>query len=277
MEYRPEVYDNDNAGQLKDSERFLATMKNIMGDKIVDSVVDLGCGVGNVTKLMAAQLNCNTMTGVDVDAEMIHYARAKYPAMKFHVADMSYSWPKFEQLTGITGKSVDIVVSTYAVQWLFTEHQRTNAMENVHNMLKDGARGHFLFPAWASISYLFEEYLMKSACSRDVKNPWLENSDNWLLIWSKVCSENKLDIISLEVSRVKFEAKYSFLAVLFRWHLRLSCQCIDDDENQLVGDFLTDFKQNADKGVYKCPHYEINEDTIRFDIDLFELHVEKLD
>ncbi|KAI1292882.1 putative methyltransferase 235L [Halotydeus destructor] len=277
MEYAPHTYDNDDAGQFKDSKRFLIKMKKINGNKMVDSAVDIGTGVGNVTKMIADQMPCSSMVGIDVDSEMVRYATAKYPDLVFRVADCGSSWPQFKQSTGIPEKSVDLIVSTYAMHWLFTHSQRMNAMNNVKKMLKNGGQGHFLFTHQSSISYLCEEYLMKSRCTNDTKNSMLENGDKWRREWTNVCLENNLNISSFDVSRIQFEAKYSFLAVLFRWHLRLSRECIYDDEKEPVNEFLQYCRQKAEKGIYKCSHYEISQDTVKFDIDMFELHVEKID
>ncbi|KAI1292883.1 hypothetical protein HDE_06835 [Halotydeus destructor] len=274
MEYAPDIYDSDNAGQLKDSERFLIKMKKMYGNKMVDSAVDIGSGVGNVTNMMADRLGCTSMMGIDVDPQMVQYATAKYPHLEFRVANCGSSWPQFKQSIGVPEKSVDLIVSTYAMHWLFTHDQRMNAMNNVKRMLKNGGQGHFLFTPWGSISYLCEEYLMQLQCPKYSANAALGHSDNWLLEWSNVCSENNLNVISFDISRIRFRAKRSFLAVLFRYHLRLSRECIYDDENLLVDDFLRYVEQKVNQGHHTCHHYQIDNETVSHDIDLFELHVD---
>ncbi|KAI1292829.1 putative methyltransferase 235L [Halotydeus destructor] len=272
MEYGAEMYDKDSVGQLKDSKRFLTMVKKMLGNKSVDSAVDLGCGVGNVTKLMADQLDCNSMTGIDVDAEMVRYARAKYPSLKFHVADFGSRWPFFKKMTGLSEQSVDLVVSTYSLHWMYTDQQRENAMTNVKRMLKHGGQGHFLIVPWTSISHLYDEYLIQSKYSSQLKNIWLEESDNWQPIWSKVCSQAGLDITRFQVSTIQFEAKVTFLDVLFRWHLRTWRESLAN-EDEIVDDFLEYVVRKVERGTYSCSQYQISEGAIGFNIDTFELHV----
>ncbi|KAI1292879.1 putative methyltransferase 235L [Halotydeus destructor] len=237
MVYGAEIYDGDSAGQFEDSKRFLITVKKILGDKMADSVVDLGCGVGNVTKLVADQLNCKTMIGIDGDPCMVQYATAKHPSISFRVADYGLRWPHFKLMADVSEQSVDLVVSTYSLHWLFTDQQRANLMTNVKKMLKHGGQGHFLFVPWISISYLYDEYLMQSKYSAEMKNQWLETSDSWKPIWSEVCSQAGLDILRFEVSNIPFEAKITFLVVLFRRHLRTWREKLDN-EDEIVEDFL---------------------------------------
>jgi trans-aconitate 2-methyltransferase len=74
------------------------------------SVVDLGCGPGNLTALLASRWPDATITGVDSSPEMIAAARADHgDAGTFEVADLrDWSAP--------TG--VDVLVSNATLQWL---------------------------------------------------------------------------------------------------------------------------------------------------------------
>ncbi len=74
------------------------------------TVVDLGCGPGNLTALLAARWPGATVTGVDSSPEMIASARADHgDAATFEVADLR-DW------TAPDG--VDVLVSNATLQWL---------------------------------------------------------------------------------------------------------------------------------------------------------------
>ena len=73
------------------------------------TVVDLGCGPGNLTALLAQRWPDAQVRGVDSSAEMIASARRDVPGIDFEVADLR------EWLT--RGERADVVVSNATLQW----------------------------------------------------------------------------------------------------------------------------------------------------------------
>ena len=53
------------------------------------SAIDLGCGPGNSTAILAARFPAATITGLDSSADMIAAARARLPALRFTIADIA--------------------------------------------------------------------------------------------------------------------------------------------------------------------------------------------
>lgn len=53
------------------------------------AVVDIGCGPGNSTELLAARFPGAVVTGLDSSAEMVAAARVRMPGVAFEVADIS--------------------------------------------------------------------------------------------------------------------------------------------------------------------------------------------
>ncbi len=74
------------------------------------TVVDLGCGPGNLTGLLADRWPDAVVTGLDSSAEMIAAARDAQPALTFEVADLR-AWEPADA-------SVDVVVSNATLQWV---------------------------------------------------------------------------------------------------------------------------------------------------------------
>jgi trans-aconitate 2-methyltransferase len=74
------------------------------------SVVDLGCGPGNLTALLVERWPGARVVGLDSSAEMIEKARATTPAAQFRVADLR-DWA-----TG--ADQVDVLVSNATLQWV---------------------------------------------------------------------------------------------------------------------------------------------------------------
>jgi len=102
------------------------------------TVVDLGCGPGEVLLRVAALAPSLDLTGVDLDAEMIERAKRKAdrrlaPAdarrVRFVAADAS--------ALPLPDESVDLVVSSYAVHHLPDRHA---ARAEIMRVLKPGGR-----------------------------------------------------------------------------------------------------------------------------------------
>ena len=74
------------------------------------TVVDLGCGPGNLTSLLPERWPQAHVRGVDSSAEMIASARRDVPDIDFEVADLR------EWLA--RGERADVVVSNATLQWL---------------------------------------------------------------------------------------------------------------------------------------------------------------
>jgi trans-aconitate 2-methyltransferase len=75
-----------------------------------DTVVDLGCGPGNLTALLVERWPDARVVGLDSSTEMIAKARATTPAVDFRVADLR-DWA-----TG--ADQVDVLVSNATLQWV---------------------------------------------------------------------------------------------------------------------------------------------------------------
>ncbi len=72
-------------------------------------VVDLGCGPGNLTALLARRWPEASVTGLDSSPQMIEAARRDVPGIDFDVADLR-EWRPAEP--------VDVLVSNATLQWV---------------------------------------------------------------------------------------------------------------------------------------------------------------
>jgi len=72
-------------------------------------VVDLGCGPGNLTALLAARWPSALVEGLDSSPEMIERARADVPTVRFSVGDVrSWTMPA----------DCDVLISNATLQWV---------------------------------------------------------------------------------------------------------------------------------------------------------------
>lgn len=73
------------------------------------SVVDLGCGAGNLAPLILARWPKARLTGVDSSPEMLAKARAEYPQAEFIQADIARWRP---------AAPVEVIYSNAALHWI---------------------------------------------------------------------------------------------------------------------------------------------------------------
>ena len=76
------------------------------------TVVDLGCGPGNLTRLLADRWPGARVAGIDSSAEMIAKARTDVSGVEFEVGDLR-RW-----VADATPGSVDVLVSNATLQWV---------------------------------------------------------------------------------------------------------------------------------------------------------------
>ena len=76
------------------------------------TVVDLGCGPGNLTALLAQRWPDAEVIGLDSSPEMIEKARADVPGVRFEVGDLR------EWVSDDSGGRVDVLVSNATLQWV---------------------------------------------------------------------------------------------------------------------------------------------------------------
>lgn len=75
----------------------------------VRHAVDLGCGPGNSTEVLAQRFPGAQVRGLDSSADMLSDARARLPALEFELADIA-DW--------IAPEPVDVVLANASLQWL---------------------------------------------------------------------------------------------------------------------------------------------------------------
>lgn len=75
----------------------------------VRTAVDLGCGPGNSTEVLAARYPAATVRGLDSSDDMVRAARARLPDIPFDLADIA-DWR--------APSPVDVILANASLQWL---------------------------------------------------------------------------------------------------------------------------------------------------------------
>src|SRR5213594_4245095 len=105
-----------NAGQyLKVEDQRTQPCRDLVariGLAHVRKVIDLGCGPGNSTKVLAERWPDAQITGVDDSLPMIEDARRKHPQHQWIVEDITHWAEK------LSSETFDLVFSNAALQWV---------------------------------------------------------------------------------------------------------------------------------------------------------------
>ncbi len=78
------------------------------------TAIDLGCGPGNSTEVLAARLPGAVVTGLDNAEDMVAAARQRLPALRFELADIG-TWQ--------AAAPCDVILANASLQWL-PDHDR---------------------------------------------------------------------------------------------------------------------------------------------------------
>ena len=111
----------------------LSTIEELLSQGNPQSILDLGCGLGDFTNMVRSVNPKNILRGMDISRNAVWGARRKYPQIKFRygeLPDISY----VEKFDGI--------IALECVNYL-DEKKRKTALNNIHIHLKPG--GWFLF------------------------------------------------------------------------------------------------------------------------------------
>ncbi len=91
-------------------------------------IIDIGCGPGNSTQILAQRFHNAYIVGVDNSLNMIETARRDYPNLDFKTCDASKDLSTLDN-------NFDIVFSNACIQWI-PDHSQL--LENMMGLLKPG-------------------------------------------------------------------------------------------------------------------------------------------
>lgn len=101
----------------------LANRINIDNPK---KIIDIGCGPGNSTQVLACKFPNAYILGVDNSPNMIETAKRNYPNLDFKICDVSKELSIFEN-------NFDVVFSNACIQWIPNHNQ---ILKNLIGLLK---------------------------------------------------------------------------------------------------------------------------------------------
>lgn len=122
MKWNAELYDQSHAFVYQYGEGLI----DLLDAKPGESILDLGCGTGHLTKLI--QEKGASVIGIDSSEEMIAQAKESFPDIEFKVANASNFYFEGE---------FDAIFSNAVLHWI---KEADTLIESVYDNLKPGGR-----------------------------------------------------------------------------------------------------------------------------------------
>ncbi|MEN6565276.1 MAG: methyltransferase domain-containing protein [Veillonellales bacterium] len=91
-------------------------------------IIDIGCGPGNSTRILAERFPNAYILGIDKSSDMIETAKKNYPNLDFKICDVSTD-------LSIIDNDFDIIFSNACIQWIPNHNQ---LLRNMIKLLKTG-------------------------------------------------------------------------------------------------------------------------------------------
>jgi trans-aconitate 2-methyltransferase len=82
------------------------------------TAIDVGCGPGNSTEVLAARFPKATVSGFDSSPDMIAAARKRLPGLRFEVLELQSWIAPASPGSAPPGDSIDVVLANAVLQWL---------------------------------------------------------------------------------------------------------------------------------------------------------------
>ncbi len=104
-----------------------------------EHILDIGCGEGRVTALIASQLVNGFIHGVDLSANMIDFAKQKYDSEHYH--NLSFSVQDARHLDNF--KDYDLITAFTSLHWI---SEQEVVLDSIYGSLSFGGRILFAIP-----------------------------------------------------------------------------------------------------------------------------------
>jgi malonyl-CoA O-methyltransferase len=124
-------YDSYAIVQTEVAERLAAKLPQSPDPAVVKTILEIGCGTGNFTSMLADKFPAAKITAIDFSREMI--AKASHKLDKKNIAFICTEGEEY--LDEAADKSFDLVVSNGSLQW-FSDHDQ--ALKNIARILAPG-------------------------------------------------------------------------------------------------------------------------------------------
>lgn len=195
------------------------------------SILDIGCGSGNLTHEIALLNHTNEITGIDASEEMITYAKEHYRSSNLNFLVMNAEKMNFLH------KKFDLIVSNFCLHWV---QDKLATFICIKNHLKLNGKIFLVIPLHNKKMTVVREYLLKnskwSKYFNNYVNPHIFVQDDNYEDYTTRAGLQNLNY-SIEIGKTIFENLDKF-----KLFLKNVNPCIGELSNEEErGDFINDF------------------------------------
>ena len=159
MNINPKLYDDTNSIQIELAMELINIIRkddvqrlNFFPSKIVfknpylssiDIALDIGCGSGNITRLLKENVNIDLLVGLDVDKLMVDFANIENSndGLHFVCQDFGKELDEWQEIKELKGR-VSLVFSNACLHWI---KDVDVVVENIAKLCSSNARAYLLF------------------------------------------------------------------------------------------------------------------------------------
>ncbi|XP_067010242.2 juvenile hormone acid O-methyltransferase isoform X2 [Anabrus simplex] len=160
---RAALYSSASGLQRKDAAEVLEEYMARINWSNGDTVLDVGCGSGDVTAsllLPGLPHTCQRVLGVDVSHDMVQYAACthQYPRLHFIQGDIAMEHLKRSELWREAGPGFHKIFSFFCLHWI---QEQRRALRNIHALLRKHGEALLVFLASCPIYTMYEALAKK--------------------------------------------------------------------------------------------------------------------
>ncbi len=173
-------YERHASSQQQGAQEIIAQL-TLNGD---ERVLDIGCGDGTVTAVLAARMSRGRVLGIDTSEEMIAFARATFPATR--VSNLSFTIGDAASLE--FDHDFDLVVSFSCLHWV---RDQAAVLRGIHKSLKPGGRVVLQFGGNGTLAAMFE-----AAADVEARPRWRRYFENFAYAWTSCDAQEYRALLS---------------------------------------------------------------------------------
>ncbi|XP_047513729.1 juvenile hormone acid O-methyltransferase-like isoform X3 [Pieris napi] len=168
--FNVKLYNKSNGLTKTQAMKYLEEYKNIINWKIDSTILDIGCGDGSLTSKIFKELipTCKTMTGCDINEDMIQFAKEHYAldCVDFTILNIEGELP--DQLR----ERFHHAISFFALNWC---RRQETAFQNIYDILKDQGSCFAMVGEKASLSDAY-----RTLTKAEKWKPWVTDVERYI-------------------------------------------------------------------------------------------------